>query len=64
VIFVVFSLIIPVSCVALSLIPTMNLLWAHFPEKKSICTAINVVCLGLGTIVWNFGFTSMVNPSN
>jgi hypothetical protein len=64
VLFVIFSLLIPVSCITVSLIPTLNLLWSHFLEKKSICTAINLVFLGLGTIAWNIAFTVLVNPDN
>lgn len=62
VLFTVFTLTIPVSCITVSLIPAINLLWSHFPRQKSICTAVTLVFLGLGTIIWNVAFISLVNP--
>lgn len=63
-IFTIFSLLIPVSCITVCLIPTLNLLWSHYLDRKSICTAINLVFLGLGTIMWNLFFIALVNPKN
>lgn len=64
ILFTIFTLLIPVSCITISLIPTLNLLWSHFLNKKSICTAVNLVFLGLGTILWNIVFVALVNPDN
>lgn len=63
-IFVIFTLIIPISCLSVSLIPTLNLLWSHYHDKKSIVMAVNMLFLGLGTILWNVLFMVLVNPSN
>lgn len=63
-VFVIFTLIIPISCLSVSLIPTMNLLWSHFHRRKSVCTALNLVFMGIGTIIWNILFIHLVNPHN
>jgi len=62
--FVIFTLIVPVSCITVAIIPTLNLIWSHFSSIKSICTAVNLVFLGLGTILWNISFIALVNPNN
>ncbi len=64
VLFTIFTLIIPVAMITVSLIPTVSILWSHFLRQKSICTAITLVFLGLGTIIWNIAFIELVNPDN
>lgn len=63
-IFVIFSVIIPTCCLYVSLIPNLNLLWTHYVRRKSICTAISVILLDLGSIFWNILFVYLVNPNN
>lgn len=45
IIFVIFSVIIPSCCLFVSLIPNLNLLWMHYIQRKSICTATTIIFL-------------------
>lgn len=61
---VVFGLAIPACCLAVSLVPTLHLLWSSFLSQKSLCTALNLVFLGAGSILWSLLFLHIVNPNN
>lgn len=49
---------------AISSIPILNCMWAHFPNSKNKITSVLVVAFGIGGIVWNLLFMHMINPTN
>lgn len=60
----IFCLILPISAVTVSLIPSLSCLWSQFPNRKNQSTAATIVCLGLGGILWNIIFVAFSNPDN
>lgn len=64
VVFGVFSLLIPLSGFALSLIPIFHCMYSHFGNSKSKATGGAIFSFGIGSIFWNMFITLAINPDN
>lgn len=59
-----FLTVIPGAAFAVSSIPLLSILWAHFPENRGKVTSILVVVFSVSGIMWNYLFVMLVNPRN
>jgi hypothetical protein len=62
--FVVFWMVIPITCFMLSGIPLINCLWTQFPRHLNKVSGIAILTFSLGLIFWNLLFMMVVNPEN
>lgn len=64
VMFMLFSILIPLSGLALSFIPIFHCMYSHFGQSKSMATGAAIFSFGIGSVIWNLIITMAVNPEN
>lgn len=62
--FVVFWMVIPITCFWMSGVPLINCLWTQFPKDLNKVSGVAILVFSLGLIFWNLLFMMVVNPSN
>jgi len=63
-IFLIFWLIIPLSCLCLSAIPLIGCLWSQFTQSLNHISGLALIAFSFGMIFWNIFFLLIINPSN
>lgn len=61
---VIFCMIIPCAAFGIGAVSLFYCIWSQFPDSKNKATSLVIVFYGLGSVLWNYTFTMIVNPNN